>query len=124
MSDVAVAHELKKGSLVLRPVLGRAVGLPDLRTRSKPRLVRVGYVADFIEEKRKVGEFRKAGELADPIFADIDQALHSGFGEESEELFGRLSGKSDSANSDIHSRYQGSSWLGSARNAHFSAWAM
>src|SRR5712672_2765081 len=87
LGDTAVEHELPKGAFVGGPVPGVAIRGANFRRGSEARLVGISYSGNAVQEEGEIGIFGESGELANSIFANIDQLLNACVLQQREKLF-------------------------------------
>lgn len=64
--------------------------------------MRIANASDLFQEIGEVGVLGETGELADPVQADVDEALYARVFEKAEELLGCLSRETDRAQDNFH----------------------
>ena len=94
--DAPLGHQRKKTLLVVGPgSFFLLVGVQQLLRGRQERLMDVVGGTDLLKKELQVVALAEAGELRDVVQSDIDQSLDSISLEDSEELGGRLLGKTD-----------------------------
>jgi len=92
---VSLPHQLEERPLVLPPVAALAIGITNLRTGGKQRLMLVRDPEDPLEEEGKVGVLCESRKLSPSILADIHNLLDTCLLEEPEELLRGFLGKAN-----------------------------